>query len=279
MGTRSTPERRAAALLVALLAACGCASPSAGTEGEADAPLVAIPLDARLRLAVPAGAVARVLLVEVLIAPVAAGEVTVVARRPALARGDDALLDLRVRYEDFAGRGPVSYGQTLSRAIELGEDGVARPDAPLVRRFELHLPPPGDALLRRVTVTGRLWPVDVVGPDGRGGGLAVPLRGAVIESHVPASSASLRALLGAPDATGHDVFLAAIAEAREERARVLDDLVASLPGRGGDVREGVLAALFALTGQPHGRAAYRWAAWWDAVRRGEVEDTPAVPPA
>lgn len=214
----------------------------------------------------------EVLLVDVAIEPSAPGEVTVVGRRPLLSAGDDALLDLRVRYEDFPGRGPVSYGRTLSRAVPFGDDGVARRGDPLRRRYELRLPEAADALMRRVRVTGQLWPVDVVGPAGRRGGRVLPLRGAVLESLGPGGGVPLRALLAAPAPAASDVFLAAVREAREERTRVLGDLVGALAGRGGEAREGALAALFALTGLPHGRATYRWSAWWRAVQRGQVDD-------
>ncbi len=199
------------------------------------------------------------------LSPPADEPVTIVGQRPAGRDGDDALLDLSVRYQDFPGAGPVAHGRTLKRALPFGGDGVASPTLPLTRWFTVDLDAPRDALARRVHVVGRLYTVDVHDQEGHAGSVVIDLPLASVETIARPPSLSLAVALRSGPAD--EVFLAAAATPPALRPRAVDQLVQSLATTQGAVREAAFAGLLFLTGETLGRSEYRWQQWW-RERRG-----------
>lgn len=262
---------RAESLILILLAAVGftaCAASGTGgpaASGEHDQPAAA-PIETLASLALPGerSQLALEAVVVVSLWPLDPVTLEVLAQRPAGQTGDHGLLELEVRWRDFEGVSPTSFGGSERYVVPLGADGVATPDAPFVRSFSFALPAPeARVLARKLSVKGRLHPVDLrVGSRGTGG---YPL------TLQPAEFTSLRrdpahplVLALADDAVDPaEVFLAGLAGAPEGQAlnARLSELVQALPDLTGARREAVFGALHGLTGQTEGRSVYRWRTW------------------
>src|SRR5690606_30002756 len=102
----------------------------------------------------------------------------------------------------------------------------------------------------------------------RSGGARLDFPVATLETFRRLPERPLEALLDDAAAPPEDVFLAAVTEARERRADVLERLVDRLPALGEARRDPVFAALQYLTGETMGRSPAQWRRWLDATRPG-----------
>ena len=255
--------------LTVLTALAATLSPACAAPRE-ELPFKRLPPRTRLEVQSTAPGLAPGVLVTTLIEPEGLLPLRVMGRRAYLEAGDPSLLDVRVRFEDFPGRGPVSSARSVHELLEYGADGEARPGQPLARPFTVELDPLRDALARRVVVSARLFVVDLTDDEGRSGSLALEFAPTKLETfRRPArrgtGAGGVLAALGDPDAD--ELFLAAVTTPAAGREEVVGRLVAELPRLDGDHQEAAFAALLYLTGESHGRSEYRWQAWWDARRR------------
>jgi hypothetical protein len=248
------------AILGALAPGICCAAPAAQ---EKELPVAVVETARRLAIHAEGDGLVQEVGIELTLFPLESWPVDVLGRRPEGQTGDDALVEIRVKWTDYAGVMPMSWGRSFRRAVPFGADGEASRDEPLVRTFSLHLDPPEDrALARRLEAWARLHPVDVVGPEVRSGGVSLEFPTATAETFRRVPEASLEDLLAADDPPDPaDVFLAAVTRATRERAVVLRQLVEALPRLSEERREPVFGALQYLTEETHGRSVARWEEW------------------
>jgi hypothetical protein len=186
-------------------------------------------------------------------------------------RSDDAMLQVSVRWRDFVGISPTSFGGRKTWPMPFGEDGEAEREAPLVRRVTLALDAPqAHVLARQVEVSMRLHPVDVVGEEVRSGGARLDFDPVVLDSFARAPRGTLDELLAASGPVDpSELFLRGAATPPELREHAIERLVEALPRISGAEREAAFGALHFLTGETHGRQVFAWEAWLAARRRAQ----------
>lgn len=257
----ATAEVRA--LAAALLLAGGCGTLDAGPTPEA--PGAAVVPSARLELVGrPASGPAQGLRADVLVEPLDGQPFTVRCVRGPDGRPEPALIELTVRWQDFPGDRPESWGRASLTTVRWEASGEAGPRAPLVIGVDVALPPPGEILARRLAVEGRLIGVEFVRGELRTGGTIVPIAGAAIATCAPGEAQALEGALRSGAARG--IFTAAAAASPADRPSVTGRLVEALDGAAGPARDAICAALHYLTGELYGRDAARWRNWWDDAR-------------
>lgn len=259
------PTGFAQVLVVALLviATSGCRSTTGG-EGEPPAVGVVETLNT-LRLSSNGGedALATKVYVELGIEPKILGEFRVLGRggngRPA----QDALVQLSITWKDFVGVSPTSFGGRKSRPTVFGDDGDARFGSPLRRTFELTLdPPPPKVLARRVEVSARFHPLDIVGEEVRSAGARLDFSRASLETLARAPGGVLAEWFEeGGERDPEELFLRAAATPPDRRLEVVEWLIGSLASLKGAEREAGYGALHFLTGVTNGRSVYAWEAW------------------
>lgn len=233
--------------------------------------MVVIETARRLRVVPRTEGLPQEVRVELTLFPLEPWTVEVLGQRPEGQAGDDALVEIRVKWTDFAGVQPMSWGRSYRMAIPFGGDGEASREEPLVRSFLVPIDPAEErALARRIEAWARLHPVDLLGPEVRSGGASLEFPLAEAETFRRVPEASLAALLDAPgEAAPEDVFLAAVSRPADERGEVLRLLVEALPRLPDERREPLFGALQYLTGETRGRSVARWEEWL-AQQVGEV---------
>ena len=265
--TRSRPAARAArrapptaVVLAALGAAIACAAPPPPADTT---PLAVIEPLVRVELVEqPPGPAERVW-VRLLIEPSDGLPFTVTPA--AAAAGRRAVLELRLRWQDFTGEGPTAAGRSGQSALEWTGSPVAAPGQPAVIATRLELDALQGALARRIDVEGRLIGVELRREDSRSGGLVLTLPAAHLDSLAPKPAGTLAEHLQSASPGG--IFLSAAAAPAAVREQTLDRLIDALPASSGRAREAILAALLYLTGETHGRDAHLWRTWWNEQRQ------------
>ena len=240
-----------AAFAILALAACA-AAPESRPFVPVQPPLLIVTLEPG-----PGPEPSRVARLSVRVAPSDGVPLSLVPCGPPESAG---LVDLRVSWDDWRGDGPASWGRTAQRLLRWGPEGTASIEDPCVRSFDVELAPAEGVLARRVHVEGRIIGMDLERDEGHSGGQILTLPRATLESLAPAPPGLIEEHLQSGNANG--IFLAAAGAPPAWRGHVLDRLVGALPASRGAAREAIFAALFWLTGQPHGRDVQRWSAWW-----------------
>ncbi|GJM20170.1 MAG: hypothetical protein DHS20C15_00850 [Planctomycetota bacterium] len=185
-----------------------------------------------------------------------------------------ALLEVSLRWVDFLGLAPTSFGRSIKTFRPFGDDQVFSQAERLSRVFRFELEEPeARVLARRLTITARLHPLDLVAAaaERRTGGARVdfPKQQSYSLRRVPAQD--LEACLSDPAAVEPDeLFLAAVHEAHADPHARVGRLVEALPGASGMQREALFGALHFLTDATQGRSVTRWQAWWE-TRQGALE--------
>ena len=253
-------RRAALAVTVVALALAACAAPGPPAP---DLPLALIEPLLRVELVEQPPGPAQRLWVRVLVEPSDGLDFTVVP--VAASAGSRAVLDLRVRWQDFTGEGPTSTGHAGQSALEWDGQAVGRPGHPAVIAAQLDLGPPQGALARRIDVEGRLIGVELRQAGARSGGVVLTLPPAHLDSLAPAPGGPLAEHLQSGSPGG--IFLAAAGAPAAVREETLDRLIVALSASTGRAREAILAALLYLTGETHGRDAHLWRTWWNEQRQ------------
>lgn len=192
-----------------------------------------------------------------------------------------ALLEVSLRWTDFVGVTPTSFGRSTKGFHRFGEDARFDKSAPLSRVFRFDLDEPeARVLARRLVVSSRLHPVDLVAPELelRTGGARIEFPQRETHSLRRAPSRELEACLAELEAVEpEELFLAAVHEALRDPAARVARLVAVLPEvPEGLHREALFGALHFLTGTTQGRSVARWQSWWEtrevsAEHRGDAD--------
>lgn len=192
-----------------------------------------------------------------------------------------ALLEVSLRWTDFVGVTPTSFGRSTKGFHRFGEDARFDKAAPLSRVFRFDLDEPeARVLARRLVVSSRLHPVDLVAPELelRTGGARIDFPQRETHSLRRAPSRDLEACLAELEAVEpEELFLAAVHEALRDPAARVARLVAVLPEvPEGLHREALFGALHFLTGTTQGRSVARWQSWWEtrevsAEHRGDAD--------
>jgi hypothetical protein len=255
-----------ACVVLGVLVSLGCASTSENGAG-ADEPLPVAVIETLNTLHLVAndgqGGLARQLLIELSIEPKMLGIHQIVGRGPEGGLADDALIQLTVSWKDFVGLTNTSFGGRQSRPTVFGDGGEASFGAPFRRTFELELntPQPG-VLARRVQVSARLHPLDVISEVARSAGARMEFPEASIEtlSRQPAGSLSEWFEEGA-ERDPEELFLSAASTPIDRRPQVLARLIGSLASLNRVERDAGFGALHFLTGATNGRSVYAWEAW------------------
>jgi len=237
----------------------GCAAPA---PPPPELPLAVIEPLVRVELVEqPPGPAARIW-VRVLVEPLDERPMTLVPAGPGPSH---AVLELRVRWQDFRGDGPTASGHAGQSALAWTGQEAAALGRPALIAMQLELEPALGVLARRIDVEGRLIGVELRAENERSGGLVIPLPAAHLDSLAPAPEGSLESHLQSGSPSG--IFLSAAAAPPEQREATLDRLIDALSSSGGRAREAILAALLYLTGETHGRDAHLWRTWWNEQRR------------
>lgn len=261
-GSAAPALRAGRAALACTLVALSLLACSAPEPAPPELPLAVIQPLVRIELVeLPPGPVQR-LWVRVLVEPSDGLEFTLA---PVAAGSGRAVVDLRVRWQDFTGEGPTSTGHAAQSALEWAGQSVARPGQPAVITAQLDLGPVQGVLARRIDVEGRLIGVELRQPDVRSGGVVLTLPPAHLDSLAPAPAGPLAEHLQSGLPGG--IFLVATRAPPEEREETLDRLIDALSASTGRAREAILAALLYLTGETHGRDAHLWRTWWNEQRQ------------
>jgi len=272
MGTRAPSPwcaRRAAGLAALVLAAALQSACAQTTTAEDDAlPVAVVEMLCEQRLTGLTDGVALAVDCELLIEPKEPGTFRVLGR----GRGggaDDAMLQVSVRWRDFVGVSLTSFGGRRTWPLPFSDDGEAQRGAPLTRHLQLDLEAPqAHVLARRVDVSLRLHPVDVLGEEYRSGGARLEFAPATLECLVRQPDGTLDELLAAPGPRNpEELFLRAAATPLEQREHVIELLVKSLSRLNGSEREAAFGGLYFLTGESHGRQVFAWEAWLAARQR------------
>jgi hypothetical protein len=266
---RAEPLFRTTLLRAALLlawASAGCAT-GGGLAAEDDVERQIRPIEttARLAVLVPPEGLATSVEAELSIAPKDPVELLVRGRRPG-ADADDGLsegvVEFEVRWTDFEGTRPTSYGGSFRRVIPFGDDGTATRGQPLTRRFPFALTEPDERILaRRVSIWARFHPVDMEAGAARTGSASMLFEQVDRMTLRHPTDVGLAALLAQADSEPGALFLAALDESVPEQTR-LGQIVDALPALRGARRDELFGALQCLTGQTNGRNVYRWQTWW-----------------
>jgi hypothetical protein len=266
MGPR-TPE--VLILLLAVLA--GCASPP-GDADRADEPERVVRDIETIRKAALFGqgpGLTVAVTLEVSIRPKDPVALEILGLRPEGREGNDGLLEVELRWKDFVGTEPTSFGGSFRTTRDFGPDGRATRDDPFVRRwsFELQVPD-ARVLARRVSVATRLHPVDVLTTGARSAGQTMVVDAVSLDSFRSLTgeppqqdlNAALEDLLTPPA----EVFLLAVGAGAETRdvMALVERAIAVLETSQGPHRAALFGALQFLTGMVHGRSVSRWKLWW-----------------
>ena len=200
---------------------------------------------------------------EVVIEPKTPGVFQVIGQRPGGGPLDDALIQLTVSWKDFVGLSPTSFGGRKSRPTLFGESGEASRGAPLRRLFEIELDAPQPRVLaRRVELSARFHPLDVVGDEVRSAGSRMDFPPIAVETVARAPGGTLAEWF--QEGEGRDpaeLFLRAASSPPERRLRVIQRLIYSLASLNAAERVAGVGALHFLTGVTNGRSLYAWETW------------------
>ncbi len=268
--SRGRPGRRDARLLAGVVAIVllgpglpSCAT-GAGADDEDEPPPVGVveTLDT-LSLAAPPGGIATTVAITLGIEPLGLGDFTVVGRGPRDGVADDAQLQLSLQWRDFVGTSPTSFGGRRSWPTAFGDDGRAARGAPLQRTFaaELDAPQP-HVLARRITVSARFHPIDLVSELVRSGGARMEFPEAVLETLAREPEGTLAEWFELDgDRDPEELFLRAAAAPVAQREQVVTRLISTLAALKGAEREAGFGALHFLTGETQGRSVYAWETW------------------
>ena len=256
----------------------GCAS--TGEPEEEPLPVAVIETFRELRLSSPDEGLTREVRVEMRVESLEPGVYQLLGRGRRL-KVDDAMLQVNVRWRDFVGLSPTSYGGRRSWPLEFGEDGLMERGLPLVREVPIELDEPQERVLaRQVTVSMRLHPVDVVGEEVRSGGARMEFPPARIDSYRRQPEGELLPYLLSPEERDpSELFLRAVAVPEAKREEHLELLIGHLSKLDGADREAAFGALHFLTGETHGRQVYAWETWLTLRKRaqGRAEAETAAP--
>jgi len=224
---------------------------------------------------------AREVAVECRLSPKEPIQLELIAAPVGAAQG--ALLEVSLRWTDFVGVTPTSYGRSTKGFHRFGDDERFDKAEPLSRvfRFDLEAPEPR-VLARRLVVTSRLYPVDLVAPDLelRTGGARIDFPQRETHSLRRAPAQDLESCLAdLTEVEPEELFLAAVHEAVHDPAARVARLVGALPDvPEGLHREALFGALHFLTGTTQGRSVPRWQSWWEtrevSAERGDRVDAP-----
>ena len=253
-------------LCVAVVGVPACASPHAEVDSLQ---VVTLETTNTLQLESRNDGIVHQLAIELGIEPKVPGEFVVIGHSRE-GRQDDALLQLTVRWRDFVGTSPTSFGGSRSRPVPFGDDGRMSRGEPLTREFVVPLDSAQPHVLARtVDATARLHPVDVLGEEVRSGGARLEFPVTRIETLARAPGGTLAEWFNADTTRDPDeLFLRAAASAPEERGAVVGQLVKALSALKGPEREACFGALHFLTGETRGRSVYSWETW---LRARQVE--------
>ena len=263
------------ALLLAVLA--GCASPPGGTAPHADlAPervVREIETTRRARFIEGPPGLTRVLTVEISIAPKDPLILEIVGLRPGGGDLGDGLLEVHLRWKDFVGTQPTSFGGSRRTTVPFGPDGVATRSQAFLRQWIFELPEPEERVLaRRVSLTAKLHPVDVLTVGARTAGRTMEVDGLIADSFRVLSESAIN---GGPEVSLSDaladasisaaaIFLQAVGSDHASRdiPALVGGAVAALESARGPHRDALFGALQFMTGQTQGRSVARWQLWW-----------------
>lgn len=270
------------ALLLAVLA--GCASPPGGTSPAANlaAERVVREIETirRARFVDGAPGLARQLTIEVSIAPRDPLTLEILGLRPDGEDLGDGLLEVHLRWKDFVGTQPTSFGGSRRTTVPFGADGIATRSEPFLRQWSFDLPEPEDRVLaRRVSLTAKLHPVDVQTTGARTAGRTMEVDGLIADTFrvlpEPAAPGGLEAALADPTISAGAVFLVAVGagEATRDIPALVGAAVAALEASHGAHRDALFGALQFMTGQTQGRDLARWQLWWSRQSTGQGNDS------
>ena len=200
---------------------------------------------------------------QVVIEPKTLGVFRVVGRGPGGGTVDDALIQLTVSWKDFVGLSPTSFGGRKSSPTLFGDSGDARRGEPLRRVFEIALETPQPQVLaRRVELSARFHPLDVVGDEVRSAGARMEFPPITIETLARVPGGTLTEWFHEGDERDPaELFLRAAASPPERRMRVIKRLIDSLASLNASERDAGFGALHFLTGVTNGRSLYAWETW------------------
>ena len=265
---------RALGLLAAALLVAACQTTSGlgsdvsgGSPEEGELTLGRIETTARtsLVLDVPpdaADGLARVVRVDLSLAPRDAVPLQIIATPPAGSDVLPAFVEVELAWQDFLGVQPTSWGRTVPSHLPFGSDGEARRDAPVRRSLTLELEEPSARVLARtVEARPRLRPVDLRVGAVHTAGQPIAFPTARVTSLRRPPKASLAEALVADPPQPDEVFLAAAQEGESDRVVTLYALLDALAAASPRTREAIFGSLLYLTGTTNGRSEAQWRAW------------------
>jgi hypothetical protein len=251
--------------MLTALASTGCRSTAANAADE-NAPVVGVVETLNTLTLTSNGGrdgLATQVFVELSIEPKILGEFRLIGRGSGDGPAQDALVQLTMSWKDFPGLSPTSYGGRRSGPTVFGDDGDASRGSPLRRTFELSVGNPDPSVLaRRVEVSARFHPIDLVGEEVRSAGARMDFPKASLETLAREPGGTLQQWFeegGERDPA--ELFLRAAATPEGQRDAVVEFLVGSLASLKGPEREAAFGALHFLTGVTNGRSVYAWETW------------------
>ncbi len=220
------------------------------------------------------------LTVEVSIAPRDPLTLEILGLRPDGEDLGDGLLEVHLRWKDFVGTQPTSFGGSRRTTVPFGPDGVATRSEPFLREWTFELPAPEQRVLaRRVSLTAKIHPVDVQTTGARTAGRTMEVDALIADSFRvlsgPAVAGGLEAVLADPSMGADAVFLMAVGagQATRDIPALVGEAVARLEAARGAHRDALFGALQFMTGQTQGRDLARWQLWWSRQSTAQDDDS------
>ncbi|MFT7464648.1 MAG: hypothetical protein ACI9EF_003006 [Pseudohongiellaceae bacterium] len=265
----------ACSLLLAVLA--GCASPPGGTD-PVDAPeeervVREIETIRSAQLLPWSAGLATEATLEVSLRPRDPVTLEILGIRPEGEDFGDGLLEVELRWKDFVGTEPTSFGGSQRTTVPFGADGIATRETPFVRQWSFQLPEPDKRVLaRRVQLKAKLHPVDVLTTGARSAGRTLEMDGVIGDSFVeipadfvpPEDDCSLAEVLADATVKPSTIFLMAVGAGSPNRdlPSLVGAAVMSLEEARSPQRDALFGALQFMTDQTQGRSVARWQLWW-----------------